>query len=93
MPAHACSRTATELNLSCRQSKLFQPVSISFKNKATFSTFRHSLYAHVLFQVLLVNEFPYVKGCVRNYWSCGQGRQCSNYGNFSIFLLMFSYLW
>ena len=30
VPAYACSRTATELNLSCRQRKLFQPWSIGF---------------------------------------------------------------
>ena len=42
VPANGCSRTATELNLSCRQRKLFQPLSIGFENKANFSPLRHS---------------------------------------------------
>ena len=42
VPAYACSRTATELNLSCRQRKLFQSLSIGFENKASFSPLRHS---------------------------------------------------
>ena len=59
VPAYACSPKATELNLSCRQRKLFQPKQIS-----VLCITLH-VHANVQFQVLLVSEFPYVKGHVR----------------------------
>ena len=67
MQAYPYSRTATELNLSCRQRKLFQsPCRLAFKTKqVSFLCITLHVHANVQFQVLLVSEFPYVKGCVR----------------------------